>query len=288
MTPEVKALLLDWEIPLWTTVALVLTAAIYLRGWILIRKTRPASFPVWRLVCFLGGIFSLFVATASPLDTLDEKLLSAHMGQHFLFMSVAPPLLLLSAPAVPLLRGLPRIVIRLIFGPILRLLWLRKLGRFLSGLKPAWLAMNIVYIGWHVPEAYELALRSENWHNVEHACFFFTSLLFWLPILRHWPGPRPTLGWMLLPYLLTSDIVNTGLSAFLCFAGRPIYSSYIREINPLGLTPLYDQVAAGAFMWVFGSIVFLIPAIFITLQILSCPNTHSNITVERPSIHTAE
>jgi putative membrane protein len=288
MTPEVKALLLDWEIPLWTTVALVLTAAIYLRGWMLIRKTRPASFPVWRLVCFLGGLFSLFVATASPLDTLDEKLLSAHMGQHFLFMSVAPPLLLLSAPTVPLLRGSPRIVICLVFGPILRILWLRKLGRFLTGLKPAWLAMNIVYLGWHVPEAYELALRSESWHNVEHACFFFTGLLFWWPILRHWPGPRPTLSWMLLPYLLTSDIVNTGLSAFLCFAGRPIYSSYVTETNPLGLSPLNDQVAAGAFMWVLGSIVFLIPAVFITLQLLSCPSRHSHTMVEQCNIHSAE
>src|ERR1700737_1375174 len=65
MAPEMRDILLDWELPLWTTVALVLTAMIYLRGWILIRKTRPALFPVWRLVCFLGGLFSLFLATAS-------------------------------------------------------------------------------------------------------------------------------------------------------------------------------------------------------------------------------
>jgi putative membrane protein len=285
MTPEVSEILLDWEIPLWTTVALVLTAAIYLRGWILIQKTRPACFPVWRLVCFLGGLFSLFLATASPLDTLDDTLLSAHMAQHFLFMSVAPPLLLLGVPPVPLLRGSPRIVIRLVFGPILRIHWLRQLGRFLTSLKPAWLAMNIAYIGWHVPVAYELALRSESWHNFEHACFFFTSILFWWPILRHWPGPHPKLSWMLLLYLLTADIVNTGLSAFLCFANRPIYPSYVTKTNPLGLTPLNDQVAAGAFMWVIGSIVFLIPAVFITLQILSCPSTHSDIAVERRRTH---
>jgi cytochrome c oxidase assembly factor CtaG len=225
-------------------------------------------------VCFLGGIFSLFLATASPLDTLDEKLLSAHMGQHFLFMSVAPPLLLLGAPTIPLLRGSPRIVIRRVFGPIFRIHWLRHLWRFLTSLKPAWLAMNIAYIGWHIPGPYELAVRSENWHNIEHACFFFTSILFWWPVLRHWSGPRPKLNWMLLPYLLAADIVNTGLSAFLCFAGRPIYPSYVTETNPLGLSPLNDQVAAGAFMWVFGSIVFLIPAVFITLQILSRPRSH--------------
>ena len=88
---------------------------------------------------------------------------------------------------------------------------------------------------------------------------------------------------MLLPYLLAADIVNTGLSAFLCFAGRPIYPSYVTETNPLGLSPLNDQVAAGAFMWVFGSIVFLIPAVFITLQMLSRPSTLQPIAVERSS-----
>jgi putative membrane protein len=285
MTPEVRDLLLDWEIPLWTTVALIVTTTIYLRGCILIRKTRPIWFPAWRPVCFLGGIFSLFLATASPLDTLDEKLLSAHMGQHFLFMSVAPPLLLLGAPAVPLLRGSPLILIHRIFLPILRIHWLRQLGRTMTSLKLAWLAMNIAYIGWHIPAPYELAVRSESWHNVEHACFFFASILFWWPILLRWPGPRPKLSWMLLPYLLASDIVNTGLSAFLCFAGRPIYPSYATGTNPLGLTPLNDQVAAGAFMWVFGSIVFLVPAVFITLQILSSPSTHSPIGMGHRNTH---
>jgi hypothetical protein len=36
-----------------------------------------------------------------------------------------------------------------------------------------------------------------------------------------------------------------------------------------GLSALNDQVAAGAFMWVMGSTVFLIPAMGITLALLS-------------------
>jgi cytochrome c oxidase assembly factor CtaG len=269
MSPDLNDVLLKWSIPPWTTAALVLTAAIYLRGWILIRRTRPEQFPGWRLFCFLCGIFSIFLAVASPVDTFDDQLLSAHMVQHFLFMSVAPPLLLLGAPQVPLLRGLPRPFVRVAFGPLIRMHWLRKVGQFLTSLKPAWLAMNLSYIGWHVPAAYELALRSENWHNVEHACFFFTSILFWYPLIRPWPTRHANLRWMLLPYLLTADFVKTGISAFLCFAGRPVYPSYVAESNPFGISALNDQAAAGAFMWVCGSTVFLIPAFWITLQLLS-------------------
>lgn len=271
MSPELQSVLLNWNIPPLTTLALLLTALVYVRGWLLIGRTRPEQFPEWRLGCFLGGLFSLFLAVASPLDTLDGRLLAAHMAQHFVFMSVAPPLLLLGAPQVPLLRGLPRPFVRRVLGPLFRLHWLRKVGQFLTSLKPAWLAMNLAYLGWHVPKAYELALRSEGWHNVEHACFFFTSVLFWWPILRPWPMRRRTLRWMLIPYILTSDIVNTGLSAVLCFAGRPIYPSYALTTNPFGWNPVYDQAAAGGFMWVFGSTVFLIPAFWIVIRLLA-PN----------------
>jgi hypothetical protein len=74
---------------------------------------------------------------------------------------------------------------------------------------------------------------------------------------------------MIIPYLLTSDLVNTGLSAFLCFSGRLLYPSYAIADRPFGLDALKDQIAAGAFMWVLGSVVFLIPAISLTARFLA-------------------
>ena len=71
---------------------------------------------------------------------------------------------------------------------------------------------------------------------------------------------------MLIPYLLTSDLVNTGLSAFLCFSGRLLYPSYALAERPFGIDALTDQVAAGAFMWVFGSLVFVIPVSVLALR----------------------
>jgi heme/copper-type cytochrome/quinol oxidase subunit 2 len=70
-------------------------------------------------------------------------------------------------------------------------------------------------------------------------------------------------------YLLTSDFVNIGLSAFLCFSGRLLYPSYGVVERPFGIDALKDQIAAGAFMWVFGSLVFLIPAIYLTTRFLA-------------------
>src|SRR6202035_722404 len=106
MQDSLSALFTAWDVPPMVTGALLATATIYARGWIQIRRTRPVHFPRWRLVAFMCGIAAVFVAVASPLDTFSESLLFMHMGQHFVLMSIAPPLLVLGAPVVPILRGL--------------------------------------------------------------------------------------------------------------------------------------------------------------------------------------
>jgi putative membrane protein len=280
MTDSFSALFTDWDIPPVVTFALLLVAIIYVRGWFRIRRTRPEQFPPWRLACFLGGIFTLFIAVASPLDTFSESLLFMHMGQHFVLMSIAPPLVVLGAPVVPMLRGLPRWFVRKLLGPLFRLQVIHHVGRFLVSPRVAWLLMNLVFLGWHIPKAYEFALSSENWHNFEHACFFSTSVLFWWPLIEPWPYHRQGSRWMMLPYLLLADFVNTGLSAFLCFAGRLLYPSYGAITRPFGISALNDQIGAGALMWVGGSTVFLIPAMMITLQLLS-PKSRRRRSVAR-------
>ncbi len=273
-TTTISDLFTRWEVPWLVTSELAFVALVYARGFARIRRTRPAQFPVWRLACFLGGIATLFVAVASPLDTFSDSLLFMHMAQHWVLMSIAPPLIVLGAPMVPMLRGLPRWIIRKPLRPLFRSGALPALGRFLTRPRVAWIAMNAAYIGWHIPRAYEFALASENWHNCEHACFFFTNLMFWWPLIRPWPSRARQSRWMLIPYLLLADIVNTAVSAMLCFSGRLLYPSYGLVPRPFGLSALNDQVAAGAFMWVCGSAVYLIPAVVIVVQLLS-PQTQA-------------
>jgi len=264
----VSELFTRWDVPWLPTVGLVLVALTYATGWARARRTRPAELPPWRLAAFLSGLASIFVAISSPLDTFSETLLFMHMAQHFVLMSIAPPLLVLGAPVVPLLRGTPRLTIRML-RPLFRSRVTHQLLSHPQRNLFAWLAMNAAYVGWHVPAAYEFALQSENWHNVEHACFLFTSVLFWWPVVRPWPSRPIKSQLVLIPYLACADLVNTGVSAFLCFSGRLVYPSYADVQRPFLLSALNDQIAAGAFMWVFGSMVFLIPVALIIMRALS-------------------
>jgi cytochrome c oxidase assembly factor CtaG len=258
-----------WSFPVLPFAGLAVLLIVYLRGWIAAHRTRPRELPPWRVASFVAGILSLWIAIASPIEALDDYLLAVHMLQHFILMSLAPPLIVLGAPTVPLLRGLPRFLIQFPAGPLLRARWFRAVLRFISHPVTAWLAMNIVYLGWHVPALFELTFQSERIHDSEHLCFFLTSLAFWWVVLAPWPSHARWPRWTMIPYLLTADVMNTILSATLAFSGKVLYPSYAAVPRISSLSPLKDQVAAGAEMWVLNSIVFLIPAVALTMQLLT-------------------
>jgi cytochrome c oxidase assembly factor CtaG len=258
-----------WNVEPEPVVGLVLTGLIYARGWRALTRRRPDRFPAWRLWAFMGGLGALFLAVASPADTLADRLLVAHMTQHILLLAVAPPLLLLGMPAVPLLRGLSPRISKAVLGSLMKWPVLRRAGEVLGHPLTCLALSSLAVWTWHVPAAFQLAMRSPAIHATEHACFFATGLLFWWPIVQPWPSrPRWPRGAM-IPYLLAADIQNTMLAAILTFADRVLYPLYESAPRVAGLTPLADQVAAGALMWVVMSVAYLIPAGILTVRLLS-------------------
>lgn len=262
------AALLSWSLSPATLILLLCAGFVYVRGWLRLRTLLPQQFSRERLFCFLAGLVLLFVALASPLDAFSSLLLTAHMIQHLLLMMVVPPLLLLGQPMLPMLRGLPRTFTKEGLGPFLRWPALRKIGGFLVAPVFAWFAYNVSAIAWHLPQLYEIALHSPAWHNVEHATFFWTAILFWWPVIQPWPSRSRWARWSVIPYLLMADVINTAISGTFVFADKVLYPTY--AASPLaGVSPQYDQSAAGVIMWVPGSLFYLVPAVVIAMQLLS-------------------
>src|SRR5215470_15422180 len=281
MSPISQAILSSWSVEPKIALGLVASFIVYLRGWFILHRGSPKRFPVWRALAFTGGLATFWLAIASPLDALSGFLLSAHMVQHLLLMSVAPPLILLGTPLLPLLRGLPRKFTRDGLGPFLVWPALRRFGHALTHPVNCWILMAATLCAWHVPAAFDLALRSPGWHKLEHACFFGASLLFWWPVVRPFPSRPHWPLWSVPVYLLAADLLNTSLSAILTFSDHVLYRSYLEVPRLFGTTALADQNCAGVIMWVPGSLVFLIPGALIAMKYLS-----PRVQLVRPNVPT--
>ena len=243
-------------------VPIAAAAVLYARGFLPLRHRLPARFGPGRAVVFGLGLASLLAALGPPLEALARRSLTAHMIQHMVVMMVAPPLLWLGAPVAPLLLGLPRWARRAV---VEALAWrpIRSVGRALAQPAVGWAAFVVAFWAWHVPALYDAALRSDSWHHVEHACFLTTALLFWRPVILAWPARSPWPRWAMIPYLVLADLQNSVLAAILTFSDRVIYLAYA-AVPPLsGLSALEDQSIAGVIMWVPGSLVFLVPVVWL-------------------------
>lgn len=269
MPPTIEAGLKSWEFPVPLTLAFVLTALLYLRGWLGLRSASASFIPACRALSFFLGLFLIWIAVGSPVAVFDEELLTAHMVQHLLLMTLAPPLILLGAPVMPLLHGLPQRFVQSVLGPLLRLRVVQGLGRLLERPSFCWLAATAALVVWHIPAAFTLALHSEAWHVVEHASFLATGLLFWWPVVSPWPSAPIWPRWSILLYLFLATLPCDVLSGFLVFSERVVYPAYFAAPRHFGFSVLEDQQCAGALMWTCVTVVYLVPAAILTTRLLS-------------------
>jgi cytochrome c oxidase assembly factor CtaG len=245
------------------TAVLILAQLLYLRGWLLLSRTSPQTIPIWRAMFFSCGLISVWLAAASPLAMLDEELLTAHMVQHLLLMTIGPAFILLGFPSLVLLGTNGRI-------PDLADPKAPRRNRFQILANPlfCWFAAVAVLIGWHIPAAFALGFRSGMWHHVEQATFLAAGFLFWSPVIPARPGEAHA-QWSVVIYLFMGTLPCDALSAFLAFCGRVVYPVYLEVPRHFALSALQDQECAGALMWTCVTIAYLIPAVLVTLRLLS-------------------
>ena len=269
MPASVQVAFESWSCSVGLTLAVVLAGGLYLRGWLRLHSASVNAIPSWRAGSFFLGLFLIWLAVGSPLAAFDEELLTVHMVQHLLLMTVAPPLILVSAPVMPLLHALPRKFLQSILGPLFRSPVTQGIGRVLSQPAFCWLAAAAALLGWHVPAAFTLGLQSEEWHAIEHACFLGSGFLFWWPVVQPWPSVPRWPRWSMLVYLFLATLPCDILSAFLAFCDRVVYTVYLSTPKHFVISALEDQQCAGALMWTCVTIVYLLAAAILTAQLLS-------------------
>ncbi len=281
-----------WPVPPIVLLGCLVVEILYFRGWFVFVKeerargaarARPTVFldgyevntiawDSWLLrgVYFFVAVLLALIGDSNLVDYFSGRLFWVHMVQHLLLLVVIAPLLVASAPLLPIWYGLPERARRV----------LRALARSKAA-KPAcyvghWLRHPVVstlllMVGmwmWHWPTLYDLALTNDVIHDwCEHLTFITVSVIFWTQIIPS-PPLYPRVGYIgRLVCLGFTMVQNVVLAIVLAFSPGVLYAPYAHIVAaPGGFTALQDQQLGAGIMWTFGDVPFLIAVLAIIVQ----------------------
>jgi putative membrane protein len=174
--------------------------------------------------------------------------------QHLLLTMVAAPLLVLSGPITLLLRVASGEVRRRWILPVLhsRAVWILTFPVI------SWVVFTGYMFFAHFSPLFNASLDDPAIHQLEHAGFLLTAMLFWWPAIGVDPSPwRLPHGGRLL-YVGLGMPFSSFLGLAIVSATGVLYPHYASLSRTWGMPPLEDQNWAGGIMWAGGDGLFLI------------------------------
>ena len=241
----------------WVIVSLVLASIVYAVGFDRLGRRSGRRIATGSAAAAFGAAIAvLFAVLSAPADRVADALFSAHMVQHLVLMLVAAPLLVVGRSAMVLLWAIPA-DIRRTGGS-----WWARGG--LSGvLRPLfshpvaiWIWFCGAFVFWHLPGPYDLALRHEGVHVLEHLIFVLSAFTFWSVVIE--PLGRRRLGYgESLLFVATAAIISSLPGALMILASRPLYGGHAAGVAHWGMTLIQDQQLGGLIMWVPAGFAYL-------------------------------
>jgi putative membrane protein len=253
---DAAPVLSQWTADPWVISALSASSAAYAIGVARMWKRAGVGHGLSRWQAGAFGAFALVTAAAllSPLDSLSDLLFSAHMSQHELLMLVAAPLFVLSKPLLGWMWVLPEPWRAQALSPAIRATLVRS-ARLITHPLVALPLHGLVLWLWHLPALFELALRNEAVHALQHLGFFGSAALFFWALFH---GRYGRSGYGLGVLFVFITMVHTSLlGALLTFARSLWYPAQSAHTGLFALSGLEDQQLAGLIMWVPAGVLLM-------------------------------
>jgi putative copper resistance protein D len=252
--PDVAAFVLGWTWSPLPTIGLLVLALLWAWAVRRVNRAHPVNrVPGRRSLAFYAGLAAIAVALLSGIERYDTILFSVHMVQHILLSLVAAPLIALAGPVTLVLRVAGPETRRRRILPVLH----SRVVRALSFPLVAWLLFAGVMWATHFSPLFDAALENALVHDLEHALFLGTALLFWWPAVGADPSPWRMSHPVRAMYVFLQMPQSTFLAVAILSAPVPLYRHYETVARAWGPTALADQQAAAGIMWFVGDLLFL-------------------------------
>lgn len=208
---------------------------LYLRRVLTLRREgRPV--PGWRVASFISAVVVLVVVQVPPLDTIADEVLLAHMIQHILIGEICSLFIVLGLTGTML-------------APLMRMRIARPLRVMANPLVAFGLWTLDLYL-WHLPLFYQLAIRHDVIHALEHACLLWFGVMLWMGLLGPLPKPAWFEGWGRISYVIGVRFVGSILGNVFVWTQTVLYPVYTESDARRGLNPVSDQNLAGGAMMI--------------------------------------
>jgi putative membrane protein len=252
---------LSWTLSPGVLIGAALVLGLYVRRWRTVRHSgspRAADeAPVWRLCCFLGSVLVAVLALISPVDALADQLFFAHMIQHMLLLDLTPILGIL---------GLTKVILRPVTRAVHDLE--RKAGPLAHPAFAVLLYITAIW-AWHVPAAYDLAVRHPLVHILEHVTFVLAGSLYWWHLLSPIRARLRLDGMGPVIYMASTKLFVGALGMGLAFAPSALYPYYVHHARVWGISAIEDQGIAGLIMAVEQSLVMGVAIVWLFVRALA-------------------
>ena len=131
----------------------------------------------------------------------------------------------------------------------------------------------VLYVGviwaWHVPAAYDAALRHGAVHLLEHTTFVVAGTLYWWHLLSPIRARMRLAGMGPVVYMASTKVLVGALGMGLAFAPSALYAYYTHRPRVWGLSAISDQSLAGILMALEQSIVMGIALVVLFVNALA-------------------
>ncbi len=253
---------LSWSPTPGVVILAAIVGGLYVKRWRQVRlapSPRSSSeAPVWRLCCFLAAVLAALMAVISPLDALADQLFFAHMIQHMLLLDLVPILAIL---------GFTKVIVR----PLTRAISVleRRAGALAHPAFAVLLYVSVIY-AWHIPAAYDYAVRHPLVHELgEHTSFLIAGWLYWWHLLSPIRSRMRLDGLGPLAYMAGTKLFVGALGMGLAFAPSALYPYYVHHARVWGISALDDQGIAGLIMAVEQSLVMGVALVVLFMRALT-------------------
>jgi putative membrane protein len=168
----------------------------------------------------------------------------------------------------------------------------RRVLQKVTAAAPAWLYVVAATWIWHDGKMYDLALRSEVVHDLEHLTFFVAGMIFFWHVVGSAPHIHHTMGYLQRAAYVVSEVpANMLLGVSIAFAAQPLFAYYTTVPRVWGISVMDDQRVGGIIMWILGSMMYLMVALVLIAQFLrgkddEAPLSEKGLVIEQTVVVT--